>query len=76
MEKAENGGTAAEDDPLAITEMETFGTPWTELTGKEKFQRVFLGTAEVVALLTLLYFFVCSLDVLSLGFRLFGGRTT
>ena len=76
VEKSENGGAAEPDDPWAIQEMETFGTPWKDLTGKEKSQRVVVGIAKVTALLILLYFFVCSLDVLSLGFRLVGGRTT
>ena len=64
------------NDPWEIEEMTSTGTPWRELTGTEKVIRVCLGIGKVFGLLGLLYFFVCSLDLLSLGFRLVGGRTT
>lgn len=43
---------------------------------KGKIKRVFSGIAKLAALLVLLFFFVCSLDLLSSSFRLVGGRTT
>lgn len=64
------------DDPWAIQELASFGKPWAELTDGEKVKRVFIGIGKGLAVLALLYFFVCSLDLLSLGFRLVGGRTT
>ncbi|CAG7833929.1 unnamed protein product [Allacma fusca] len=63
-------------DPWEIQEAADVGTPWKELSSKEKAISVAIGIAKALALLTLLYFFVCSLDLLSLGFRLVGGRTT
>lgn len=38
--------------------------------------RVAIGVIKIGALLILLFFFVCSLDLLSSAFRLVGGRTT
>ncbi|CAL8121936.1 unnamed protein product [Orchesella dallaii] len=52
---------------------ELSSTPWSELSGKGKILRVLIGVGKFLGLLTLLYFFVCSLDLLSLGFRLVGG---
>lgn len=49
------------------------GTPWSDLSTKRKVCRVLIGLGKFVGLLALLYFFVCSLDLLSLGFRLVGG---
>jgi sodium-dependent phosphate cotransporter len=64
-------------DPWDVAGTQTLGgKPWDELTGKEKGTRVAIGIGKALALLTLLYFFVCSLDLLSLGFRIVGGRTT
>ncbi|ODM87561.1 Sodium-dependent phosphate transport protein 2B [Orchesella cincta] len=57
------------DDP----DEELSGEPWSELSGKGKLLRVLTGVGKFIALLALLYFFVCSLDLLSLGFRLVGG---
>lgn len=57
----------------AIDEEKSTGTPWSELTIKGKVFRVLIGIGKFVGLLALLYFFVCSLDLLSLGFRLIGG---
>jgi hypothetical protein len=38
--------------------------------------RIVIGVLKIGALLILLFFFVCSLDLLSSAFRLVGGRTT
>lgn len=63
-------------DPWAIVENHKMGTPWNELSPNGKIKRVSIGVAKGIAILALLYFFVCSLDLLSLGFRVVGGRTT
>lgn len=47
-----------------------------DLDTKAKIMRVVLGVFKIGALLFLLFFFVCSLDLLSTAFRLVGGRTT
>jgi sodium-dependent phosphate cotransporter len=46
------------------------------LDKKAKVMRVAIGVIKIGALLILLFFFVCSLDLLSSAFRLVGGRTT
>lgn len=48
----------------------------TDLDSRGKFMRVLSGIGKMVALLALLFLFVCSLDLLSSAFRLVGGRTT
>ncbi|CAL8126774.1 unnamed protein product [Orchesella dallaii] len=67
-------------DPWALgaaaTAGDTFGKPWDEMTSREKQKRILVGVAKGIGLLICLYFFVCSLDCLSLGFRVLGGRTT
>lgn len=47
-----------------------------DLEMKAKILRVVFGVIKIGALLILLFFFVCSLDLLSSAFRLVGGRTT
>jgi len=63
-------------DPWDVADTQKFGTPWNELSQQEKTKRILMGIAKAIGLLALLYFFVCSLDLLSLGFRIVGGRTT
>jgi solute carrier family 34 (sodium-dependent phosphate cotransporter) len=46
------------------------------MTSKEKTMRVLINVAKAIGSLACLYFFVCSLDLLSSAFRLLGGRTT
>lgn len=47
-----------------------------DLSAAQKFYRVFVQwIGKCLALLLLLYFFVCSLDLLSSAFRLVGGKT-
>jgi len=60
------------DIPIPINS----GDAWGELTTKGKTRRVLKGVGKAVGLVCLLFFFVCSLDCLSLGFRIIGGRTT
>lgn len=45
-----------------------------DLTFKGKFRRVFTNITKALSLIFLLYFFICSLDLLSTGFRLVGSR--
>lgn len=64
-----------QDDPWAISNIYTEITPWKELSGCGKFQRIawdFVG--KVVLLIGFLYFFICSLDFLSVAFKLIGGK--
>ncbi|XP_021943234.1 sodium-dependent phosphate transport protein 2B isoform X2 [Folsomia candida] len=68
--------TSSTLDPWSIASPQTFGAPWNELTPAEKRKRVVIGVLKAIGLMCLLYFFVCSLDLLSLGFRIVGGRTT
>jgi sodium-dependent phosphate cotransporter len=49
---------------------------FSDLDKKAKVMRVAIGLLKIGALLILLFFFVCSLDLLSSAFRLVGGRTT
>lgn len=58
-----------------IEEKGSGGVPWSDLSTKGKILRVLMGLGKFLALLALLYFFVCSLDLLALGFRLVGGST-
>jgi sodium-dependent phosphate cotransporter len=65
-----------EIDPYAVTDFEEEpSVPWAELSRQDKIWRVLVVFGKVFGLLALLYFFVCSLDLLSKGFRLIGGRT-
>ncbi|XP_071493500.1 LOW QUALITY PROTEIN: sodium-dependent phosphate transport protein 2A-like [Diadema antillarum] len=70
-----------DDDPweAAIPEIKTEGEPWSELTTEGKVYRVLVSwllnyTIRIALLLFLLFVFVCSLKLLSLAFRLLGGR--
>ncbi len=47
----------------------------TDMTTKAKVIRVLSNTAKIVGAITLLYFFICSLDLLSSAFRLISGKT-
>ncbi|XP_067132681.1 sodium-dependent phosphate transport protein 2B-like [Centruroides vittatus] len=64
----------ADTDPWALPDFQETGVSWSDLTTSGKIIRVITGLAKVVALLTLLYFFICSLDFLSSAFRLLGGK--
>ncbi|ODN00160.1 Sodium-dependent phosphate transport protein 2B [Orchesella cincta] len=74
-----NSALSIASDPWAIGAVATAQDDqksWDELTTREKQMRVLIGIAKGIGLLICLYFFVCSLDCLSLGFRVLGGRTT
>lgn len=64
----------ADTDPWALPEFQDTGIKWSDLTTSGKIVRVVTGIIKIVALITLLYFFICSLDFLSSAFRLLGGK--
>ncbi|NXY84257.1 NPT2B protein, partial [Alcedo cyanopectus] len=66
--------TQEEFDPWALPELQDTGVKWSELDKKGKIIRVLYGIGKFIMLLGLLYMFVCSLDVLSSGFQLVGGK--
>ncbi|KAB7507126.1 Sodium-dependent phosphate transport protein 2A [Armadillidium nasatum] len=49
---------------------------WEDMTTTEKVKRVTINIIKVTCVLTLLYFFICSLDLLSSSFRLISGKST
>ncbi|XP_069600746.1 sodium-dependent phosphate transport protein 2B isoform X2 [Ranitomeya imitator] len=69
-DKSEN----QEIDPWEMPELKSTGPKWSEMTTKQRILSVLKSIMKFVFLLTLLYFFVCSLDVLSSAFQLVGGK--
>lgn len=63
-----------EDDPWDLPELQDTGVKWSELDTKGKIIRVLTGIVKFILLLSLLYLFICSLDVLSSAFQLVGGK--
>ncbi|KAM6441503.1 sodium-dependent phosphate transport protein 2B isoform 3-T4 [Liasis olivaceus] len=63
-----------EEDPWSLPELQDTGIQWSELDGKHKVVYILQGIGKFILLLGLLYFFVCSLDVLSSAFQLVGGK--
>nr|XP_054751955.1 sodium-dependent phosphate transport protein 2A-like [Lytechinus pictus] len=64
-----------EEDPWALSELKDTSTPWSELTCCGKFSRVlFSWLLKPILIVALLYFFICSLDLMSSAFRLLGGK--
>ncbi|XP_015272244.1 PREDICTED: sodium-dependent phosphate transport protein 2B [Gekko japonicus] len=63
-----------EVDPWDMPVLQNTGVRWSELDGKGKVLCVSKGIGKLILLLGLLYFFVCSLDVLSSAFQLVGGK--
>ncbi|XP_055337838.1 sodium-dependent phosphate transport protein 2B-like [Paramacrobiotus metropolitanus] len=61
-------------EKMPAAQDEEDGPPWSSLTPKEKALRILLNLAKFVGLLGLLYFFICSLDLLGSAFRLMAGR--
>lgn len=79
LDEVANGSETTDNtgsDPWALTELADTSEKWSEMDTKGKIKRVLSGIAKMAALLFLLFFFVCSLDLLSSSFRLVGGRTT
>lgn len=63
-----------EFDPWDMPELKSTGPKWAEMTTKQRVLSVLKAIARFILLLGLLYFFVCSLDVLSSAFQLVGGK--
>ncbi|XP_029138125.2 solute carrier family 34 member 2a [Labrus bergylta] len=61
-------------DPWDMPELKDTGVPWSALDTKGKVLRVFLSIAKLIMLLSFLYMFICSLDILSSAFQLVGGK--
>ncbi|XP_071943570.1 sodium-dependent phosphate transport protein 2B-like [Antedon mediterranea] len=61
-------------DPWTVADIENTTTPWSELDRKGKALRVTLWFLKPILIITLLYFFICSLDLMSSAFRLLGGK--
>ncbi|XP_026958609.1 sodium-dependent phosphate transport protein 2B [Sagmatias obliquidens] len=62
------------EDPWNLPELQDTGIKWSERDTKGKILCVFQGIGKFILLLAFLYFFVCSLDVLSSAFQLVGGK--
>nr|XP_055061730.1 solute carrier family 34 member 2a [Misgurnus anguillicaudatus] len=63
-----------EDDPWDLPELKDVGVKWADLDTKGKIFKVLITAGKLIGLLGLLYMFVCSLDILSSGFQLVGGK--
>ncbi|KAM7012134.1 sodium-dependent phosphate transport protein 2B-like [Tautogolabrus adspersus] len=63
-----------QDDPWDLPELKDTGVKWSELDTQGKIMRVLTGIVKFILLLSLLYLFICSLDVLSSAFQLVGGK--
>ncbi|KAK4004963.1 hypothetical protein OUZ56_006689 [Daphnia magna] len=64
------------EDPWAIVDLVDDSKKWAEMTTKEKVFRVFDNGLRILSAISLLYFFICSLDLLASAFRLISGKTT
>lgn len=64
-----------ENSDESLSEGQNLGPKWSEIDGLGKIKRVALFSGMIIALLGLLYLFICSLDFLSTAFRLLGGKT-
>uniref|UniRef100_A0A2K5ZKC8 Sodium-dependent phosphate transport protein 2B n=1 Tax=Mandrillus leucophaeus TaxID=9568 RepID=A0A2K5ZKC8_MANLE len=62
------------DDPWNLPTLQDSGIKWSERDTRGKILCVFQGIGRLILLLGFLYFFVCSLDVLSSAFQLVGGK--
>jgi len=67
--------TEADVDPWDIVDQEDTQTKWSELTIPGKIIRILWVVVRLILVLGVLYFFVCSLDVLQDAFQLLGGRS-
>ncbi|XP_067825507.1 sodium-dependent phosphate transport protein 2C-like [Heptranchias perlo] len=70
----DDGLEQEEEDPWALPELQSEGPKWSELETAGKVKRVLKGIVMGCLLIALLYFFICSLDVLSSAFQLVGGK--
>eukprot|EP00074_Homo_sapiens_P035888 NP_006415.2 sodium-dependent phosphate transport protein 2B isoform a [Homo sapiens] len=62
------------DDPWNLPTLQDSGIKWSERDTKGKILCFFQGIGRLILLLGFLYFFVCSLDILSSAFQLVGGK--
>ncbi|KAM5192519.1 sodium-dependent phosphate transport protein 2B isoform 1-T1 [Mantella aurantiaca] len=65
---------AKDFDPWDMPELKSSGPKWKEMTTKQRIMSVLMSITRFILLVALLYFFVCSLDVLSSAFQLVGGK--
>ncbi|XP_060560042.1 sodium-dependent phosphate transport protein 2B-like [Ruditapes philippinarum] len=63
-----------EVDPWELPEVQVIFTKWSDLSCYMKVKRVAVGVGKTILLLGCLYFFICSLDLMSKSFRLIGGK--
>ncbi|KAI9561076.1 (+)/Pi cotransporter [Daphnia sinensis] len=63
------------EDPWAIVDLVDDSKKWKDMTTKEKIFRVFGNGLKILSAVSLLYFFICSLDLLASAFRLISGKT-
>ncbi|XP_068925046.1 sodium-dependent phosphate transport protein 2B-like [Petaurus breviceps papuanus] len=63
-----------EEDPWDLPNFRDSGIKWSERDTKGKIIAIFQGFGKMILLLGFLYFFVCSLDILSRAFQLVGGK--
>uniref|UniRef100_H2ZYR8 Solute carrier family 34 member 3 n=1 Tax=Latimeria chalumnae TaxID=7897 RepID=H2ZYR8_LATCH len=69
-----DNSTESEDDPWVLPELQGEGPSWNELNTTAKVKQVLMGILKGCILISFLYFFICSLDVLSSAFQLVGGK--
>uniref|UniRef100_T1JLV9 Sodium-dependent phosphate transport protein 2B n=1 Tax=Strigamia maritima TaxID=126957 RepID=T1JLV9_STRMM len=65
----------ADFDPWALPEFIDTSVKWSELDRNSKIRRIVITTIKIMALVGLLYLFICSLDFLASAFKLCGGKT-
>ncbi|CAG0881125.1 unnamed protein product [Cyprideis torosa] len=63
---------AALDETLKVADI----PKWKDLTPSQKRKRAAVTTLKVIGVFVLLYFFICSLDLLSSAFKLMAGKAT
>nr|XP_005580374.1 PREDICTED: sodium-dependent phosphate transport protein 2C isoform X1 [Macaca fascicularis]XP_005580375.1 PREDICTED: sodium-dependent phosphate transport protein 2C isoform X1 [Macaca fascicularis]XP_005580376.1 PREDICTED: sodium-dependent phosphate transport protein 2C isoform X1 [Macaca fascicularis] len=61
-------------DPWALSQLKDTSQPWKELSVAGRLRRVAGSVFKACGLLGSLYFFICSLDVLSSAFQLLGSK--
>ncbi|XP_011904276.1 PREDICTED: sodium-dependent phosphate transport protein 2C isoform X2 [Cercocebus atys] len=61
-------------DPWALSQLKDTSQPWKELSVAGRLRRVASSVFKACGLLGSLYFFICSLDVLSSAFQLLGSK--
>uniref|UniRef100_UPI00358DE6FD sodium-dependent phosphate transport protein 2B-like n=1 Tax=Myxine glutinosa TaxID=7769 RepID=UPI00358DE6FD len=72
--KADVNESSEKADPWVMPVIIDTSKKWSELTASQKVKQVMLAIIKSILLLGFLYFFVCSLDMLSSAFQLVGGK--